>query len=50
MFAIILYDRKYSQIHLIRDSVGEKPIYYFSKGNILIAASELKFLNSLEID
>ena len=47
MFAIILYDRKYSQIHLIRDSVGEKPIYYFSKGNILIAASELKFFKFL---
>lgn len=48
MFAIILFDRKQSNIYLIRDISGEKPIYYYSSGNTLIAASELKFFKFLK--
>ena len=48
MFAIILFDRKRSDIYLIRDISGEKPIYYYAIGKTLLAASELKFFKFMK--
>ncbi|MFL1994903.1 asparagine synthase (glutamine-hydrolyzing) [Lysinibacillus irui] len=42
MFAIVLYDQKDKLIHLIRDRLGEKPLYYGWCKNQFIFASELK--------
>lgn len=42
MFAIALYDRQTEELHLIRDRMGKKPLYYWCDGENLVYASELK--------
>ena len=42
MFAIIVWDRHTKEMHLIRDRLGEKPLYIGWAGSDLIVASELK--------
>ena len=42
MFAIALYDRETSDIYLIRDRIGKKPLFYWKDGANLVFASELK--------
>lgn len=42
MFAIALYDRETSNIYLIRDRIGKKPLFYWFDGENLVFASELK--------
>ena len=42
MFAIALYDRKTQEIHLVRDRIGKKPLYYWRDAENLVFASELK--------
>ena len=42
MFAIAIYDRKIDALYLIRDRVGEKPLYFFEDEQSLIFASEIK--------
>ncbi len=42
MFAICLYDKKKETVYLIRDRIGEKPLYYYQKGNLFLFASEYK--------
>lgn len=42
MFAIALYDRETSDIYLIRDRIGKKPLFYWLDGENLVFASELK--------
>jgi asparagine synthase (glutamine-hydrolysing) len=46
MFAFALWDKSNYQLHLVRDRVGEKPLYYgWSKG-VFLFGSELKALRS----
>ncbi len=42
MFAMAIYDRKTSDVFLIRDRIGKKPLFYWLDGENLVFASELK--------
>lgn len=44
MFAIALWDRAKQRLILVRDRVGEKPLYVFEREGHLLFASELKAL------
>jgi asparagine synthase (glutamine-hydrolysing) len=44
MFAISVYDKKNKTLFLIRDRIGEKPLYYGRIKNNFVFASELKSL------
>ena len=44
MFAIALWDRAQRVLHLARDRIGEKPLYYGWMGEVLVFGSELKAL------
>ena len=46
MFALALYDRERRELHLIRDRLGEKPLYYGVMGDTLVFGSELKALRA----
>lgn len=47
IFAIAVYDRRDQTVHLFRDRVGVKPLYYFYNGHDFAFASELKGIKSL---
>lgn len=44
MFAMAIWDRKERALHLVRDRIGEKPIYYGFFGDAVIFGSQLKAL------
>lgn len=49
MFAIALYDTKEQELFLLRDRVGEKPLYYgFTGGGTFAFASEIGTIAALE--
>ena len=48
MFAIALYDKKTEELHLIRDRIGVKPLYYYHAAQTLVFGSELKSIMAYE--
>jgi asparagine synthase (glutamine-hydrolysing) len=46
MFAIAIWDKKLKTLHLARDRVGEKPLYYGWQNNVFLFASELKAIKA----
>jgi asparagine synthase (glutamine-hydrolysing) len=47
MFAIALWDREERALHLVRDRIGEKPLYYGWADGKLLFGSELKALRAM---
>ena len=57
MYAFALFDKKKNKIYIFRDKFGIKPLFYFTKSNFFIFASEIKVLlknkivrNSVDVD
>lgn len=48
MFAIALYDRKEKTLYLLRDRIGEKPLYYGFMKESFVFASELGCIDGLD--
>lgn len=46
MFALALWDRRAATLHLARDRMGEKPLYWGWAGRALVFGSELKALRA----
>jgi asparagine synthase (glutamine-hydrolysing) len=44
MFAFVIYDSSKKCLHLVRDRIGVKPLYYYFNGKKFLFASEIKAL------
>ena len=44
MFAFVLFDRQAGELILVRDRIGQKPLYFGWQGNTFLFGSELKAL------
>ena len=49
MFAIAIYDKLNDSLHLVRDRMGIKPLYFYYKENQLVFASEIKAFKKLNL-
>lgn len=47
MFALALWDKKEKQLSLVRDRIGEKPLYYGNVNGQFVFASELKAIKAI---
>lgn len=47
MFALAIWDRAEKKLHLLRDRMGKKPLYYYYDGTTLVFSSELKSIRRL---
>lgn len=47
MFALTIYDKETDELHVFRDRLGIKPLYYYHDGNQFAFASELPALKEL---
>lgn len=47
MFATAIWDKRYRELHLVRDRFGEKPLYFGIVGEFVAFGSELKVLSAL---
>jgi asparagine synthase (glutamine-hydrolysing) len=47
MWALILWDSQSQKVLLVRDRMGQKPLYYQTSGNMMACASELRGLAPL---
>lgn len=48
MFAIALYDTKEQELYLLRDRIGEKPLYYGFMGDTFVFASDVACIAALD--
>ncbi len=46
MFAFALWDQQLSSLYLVRDRIGEKPMYYCQQNGLLFFGSELKAIRT----
>jgi len=49
MFALALYDEGKQTLHLFRDRMGKKPLYYYHDGQNFVFSSEIKAIVALGI-
>ncbi|MCH4293892.1 asparagine synthase (glutamine-hydrolyzing) [Shewanella sp. 3B26] len=49
MFAIAIYDARIDELFIIRDRVGEKPLYYYQDADDFIFSSEIKSILNFPI-
>jgi asparagine synthase (glutamine-hydrolysing) len=47
MFAFALFDKRNRSLTLVRDPLGEKPLYYYATGGVVTFASEIKAILAL---
>ncbi len=47
IFAILIYDKKEKELHVVRDPVGIKPLYFTEQKGVFFFCSELKGLLSI---
>ncbi|MFI5148962.1 MAG: asparagine synthase (glutamine-hydrolyzing) [Bacteroidia bacterium] len=47
MFAIVIYDKELGELHLFRDRIGIKPVYYYWDGDHFAFSSEIRALKQM---